>query len=156
MITGKWLILGVFGIALISGVGAWVHRYYRTDEVQKIWGTKTLNLIAHAPLVEAAPPSVTKLSDISRVPGMSNIRYMLGSDFSYFTEGPEPRFTAPFRMLKFTSGGESVQFTFNSDCTAMYDEASNTEAHLVPAAAQNLRLFFDEQFAKQDSGEVLR
>lgn len=146
MNAGKWLILGVFGVALASGIAAWTHRYYRTDEVQRLWGAKRLELIANAPVVEAIPPGGGDAIDITGAKGMLSIRYMLGSDFAYAPLEEKSVETTPHWSLIFRNGDERVRFDFTPDCSLMWTpDPPQSRTQLVPAAAANLRTFFEEQ-----------
>ncbi len=150
MTAGKWLIIGIFGLAVASGLASWVHRYYRADEVRKIWGTKRLDLIANAPHVGSMEPGSLDSIDITAAKGMLSIRYMLSSDFSYAPIAGESIDTLPFWTLSFRNGGELVRFEFTSDCTLMWTQHSPASiTQLVPDAAANLRAFFEEQFPRE-------
>lgn len=157
MNAGKWLIVGIFAVAIGGAVAAWVHRYYRTDAVQALWGEETLDLIANAPRADIARRigvTETARRDATRAKGMLNVRYMLGSDFAYdwaarAGDGP----SAVAWELEFVRGNESVVLDFNEDCTLLHNRKSKQAIHLVEAAATNLRSFFEEQFQASSSGE---
>ena len=147
MNTGKWLILGIFAVALTAGVAAWLNRYYRTDAVQAFWGEKTLDLIANAPSVDVIrSPSTTDFTSLNatRAKGMLNVRYMLGSDFTYDLTGEVPQLetvTFPWR-LKFHGKTDMLVLEFSADCTILRNASMKKSVRLVDAAVPNLRSFF--------------
>jgi hypothetical protein len=152
--AGKWLILSIFGVALAAGVGSWMHRYYRTDEVQRFWGAQTLGMIANSPevdLIVRQGDQEIKRADLSQAKGMLNIRYMLTSDFTYDDlEGGGVKVMVPTPWaLEFRRGPEVLRLGFHHDCTLVFDETGSKSAALVPAAAEHLRIFLDEQVPEE-------
>lgn len=157
MNAGKWVIIGMFAVALLAGSSAWVHRYYQTDEVQPHWGTRRLRLIAGAPQITGIVrlgEGESKRVEITRAKGIINIRHMLGLDVTYDdlgTVGP-PSLSPPLPWaMEFSDGSDSVVFGFSHDCRFVLDEATAESAQLSTAAAANLRSFFDEQFPKESA-----
>ena len=152
MITGKWLILGIFGLAFVAAAAAWVHRYYRTDFVRDRFGTAALQLVESSPQVEAIArygETESGRKDVTRAPGMLNIRHMLGSDFSYPEQEPQ-EMTLPTQWdLIFQDGQKSVTLGFHHDCKAVMLKEGGATATINDAAAQHLRAFFAEQFPQE-------
>ena len=150
MNAGRLLIILTFGIAIAGAAGAWLHRYYQTDEVQRRFGPTTLGLIMRAPQVIAhvrIGEEERSQKDVTRAPGMLNIRHMLASDFSY---GDRQEMMLPTQWsLEFIDGDRRVRFGFHHDCRAAMDETSGSTATVVDEAASNIRSFFAEQFPEE-------
>lgn len=154
MNAGKWLILSIFAVALATGVGSWIHRYYRTDEVQRFWGSETLGMIANASdvdLIVRQGDQELKRANIGQAKGMLNIRYMLTSDFTYQNlEGPSPTVMVPTPWaLEFRKGQQVLRLGFLHDCTQVIDETGTKSATLFPPAAEHLKKFFDEHLPEE-------
>lgn len=158
MNAGKWLIVGIFCVSMATGLGAWAHRYYRTDEVQRLWGAEMLDLIANAPRVEVVRESASGEAarrDATRANGMLNVRYMLGSDFSYeLPPTPSERSVKLPWKLEFQGGAEKLVLEFSDDATIVSNASTGKSVRLVALAAANLRSFLEEQLpsgsAKED------
>lgn len=152
MNAGKWLIVGIFAVAIGSGIASWMHRYYRTDAVQAFWGEQSLDRMANAPKVEAlrlSADSIIDRRDATRGRGMLNVRYMLGSDFAYAWPASEP--AEPFARawgLKFVAATDVFQIEFSGDCLYARQPETGKGIRLVPPAAANLHAFFADLFEK--------
>jgi hypothetical protein len=79
-ITGKYLIIGVFAVALAAAAAAWVARYNATHRVAKFFGPTHVRLIREAPIVEDYGETIRQ---ISTAPGLLHLRTALLEDRSY-------------------------------------------------------------------------
>jgi hypothetical protein len=148
MKTGKLIIVGILGLALAAATAGWMHQYYETDYVQSLWGSEALALIAYAPQVkmisrhEDGGVKAAEETEASRVPGMSNIRYMLGRDFSYETATPEPTVEGqPSWGLEFRSDTNGARLDFSEDCRYVTLNGGKSAMLVEPAAAELLSFF---------------
>jgi len=156
MTTGKVIIVAILGLALVAAITGWVHQYFQTDQIQAVWGPEALELIAYAPKVtvverhDDAEPSERQQFDVSRVPGMSNIRYTLGRDFAYDTMAPASMTAtqSPWR-LEFRNAEQTATLDFSADCGYVTLNGGRS-VKLVEPAAVELRSFFEESMAARD------
>jgi hypothetical protein len=110
-VAGKWIVIGVFGLALAGAVGSWLFRYYATHQAARFWGAKSAILIRDAPQVdfyylvngeatlndadlldELTQPGVCGKVDVSQGRGIVHLRNALVEDrsFDWHTTPKEP------------------------------------------------------------------
>lgn len=101
-VAGKWIVIGVFGLALVGAVGSWLFRYYATHQAARFWGAKSAVLIRDAPQVDfyflvngeatlndadllekLTQPGVCSKVDVSRGRGIVHLRNALLEDRSF-------------------------------------------------------------------------
>jgi len=51
--NGKWVIVGIVGLAIVAAVFSWSYRRRAMRRSMAFWGTEAASLIAHGPRVEA-------------------------------------------------------------------------------------------------------
>ncbi|MDZ4781525.1 MAG: hypothetical protein SGJ19_14845 [Planctomycetia bacterium] len=52
-VSGKWMILTAFGLAIAMSVGAWLFHYRQQHRPMELWGPAAAKLIAHGKEVQA-------------------------------------------------------------------------------------------------------
>jgi hypothetical protein len=110
-ISGKWLIIGIFGLALAAAGGSWLFRYNATHRTAAFWGPEAARLIRDAPqvtlfrepitiaraVVDALPADATESDaragvdqkimdsgiDVSNAHGLAHLRNALLEDRSF-------------------------------------------------------------------------
>lgn len=136
-ISGRVLILTVFGIALALSGGAWWHHYQSTRHSAEFWGVDGARLLVKAPQVELlhlGPPAsdgpqvaglaVTATHDLSDKPGLIHLRSFALTQDAHFdwpgrtsTSATEDR--AWRYALRFADGERALVVLLREDFTAL-------------------------------------
>jgi hypothetical protein len=85
-VTGKYLIIGVFAVALTAAAMSWWIRYDTTHRAAEFWGAEASTLIRDAPhvsLVVNPQKSDKKIIDVSHARGLLHLRSALLEDHSF-------------------------------------------------------------------------
>jgi hypothetical protein len=102
-VSGKLVILGIFGVALLAAGASWWFRYNATHHAAGFWGSKVARLIRDASHVKLqqitrdkdGTDSVKVSRFVSKAPGLTHLRAALLEDSSFEwpatdTEPPSP------------------------------------------------------------------
>jgi len=103
--NGKWVIVGIVGLAILAAAFSWSYRRRAMRRSMAFWGTEAASLIAHGPRVQALrlnPSDATAASDdqeripfdsrrfaviqrrdMSRARGLTHLRQSLLEDASF-------------------------------------------------------------------------
>jgi len=169
--TGKFVIIGILGLAIVAASGSWLFRYGATHRTARFWGPETVRLIRDAPKVTFdltdTPPVPLKhrgegAIDVSRAHGLAHLRNALLEDRNFEwpkQEGDWPRQKNPmYWWLEFEdpAAGKSVVIWFSQDCvqatrTQLPDGSSEVTTISTKPIASGLREIFAE-FATQQTG----
>jgi hypothetical protein len=111
--SGKLLILGIVGLAIVLAGASWWFRYRATHEAAEFWGPRAVRLIRDAPRVvyrdlQTTPPD--RKHDVSSARGLTHLRNALLEDRSF--EWP-----ASNRPLA-TKASKMLEFGFESDASS--------------------------------------
>jgi hypothetical protein len=121
--SGKLVILGIVGVALVGAGASWWYRYEATHRAAEFWGPQAARLIRDAPQVtlqrrQFEPGEI----DISKAQGITHLRNALLENRSYDWPQPEtsvrPQVSMPRWVLIFSdpSTNENVAIQFSDDC----------------------------------------
>lgn len=127
--SGKFVIIGILGLAIVAASGSWLFRYNATHRAARFWGPETAQLIRDAPNVtfyvaDAAQDHLVEPNiDVSNAHGLAHLRNALLEDWNY--EWPSsvdqlPRAAADLGhwWLSFEdpATGKSAVIYFSTDC----------------------------------------
>lgn len=143
--SGKFVIIGILAVAIVSAGISWWYRYSATHRAVQFWGPEGSQLIRDAPHVSlmrfflSTPPT---MRDISKAPGMTHLRNALLEDRSF--QWARVTDAAPKSggwKLEFSdpASGQQVLILFTTDCRG---------AALLGQSETKLRLVSTEPIAK--------
>ena len=87
--SGKFVIIGILGLALVAAGGSWLFRYNATHRAARFWGSETAQLIRDAPKVtffvaDAAQDHLVEPNiDVSSAHGLAHLRNALLEDWNF-------------------------------------------------------------------------
>jgi hypothetical protein len=169
-VAGKWIVIGIFGLALAGAVGSWIFRYYATHRAARFWGTEAARLIRDAPQVDfyylvdgeatlnhadllekLTQPGVCGKVDVSQARGIVHLRNALVEDRS-FDWRASPKEPPPAGwMLRFNDPATKdevwIAFAEAYDFCRLLGEAPGAEIISCEPIADGLQEVFNEYSA---------
>lgn len=153
--AGKLTVVAIVSAAVV--VGGWTvwFQHQRSRAVLAFWGPNAARLISAAPDVEIiaqdSKGSLSAAKDIRQARGIQNIRHALIQNETFLWDTLSDRgLTDGNYQLRFREGSRVaiVIFLATSDEVAL--EGKNERVRLHPAAAKEIKLFCEEQFAESE------
>jgi hypothetical protein len=122
-ISGKLVIIGVLGVAVVGAGASWWFRYNATHRAAEFWGPQAVRLIRDAPQVtlrrlRSKPSEI----DISNAHGITHLRNALLENRSYDWPRLENSLRSQVSMPRWAlifsdpSSNENIAIQFSDDC----------------------------------------
>lgn len=165
-ISGKWLILLIFGTALAMAIFAWSFQYMRGRRVLELYGADAARLIrVDADRIEllqlgrvAAGDESIRIGDeelpvaatidISRARGIIHARQALIEDYSYDWDRSLADCTPQWAyVLRFSHGDRHASAAIDTNCRRLRLLETSAEAPLAEHLVHGMQTFVDEQLA---------
>jgi len=168
----KMLVLGIVLLAVMAGMGAWYHQYFRGDQSLAYWGADFTTVIRHATkvellLVEPANESgqssdllsleiadaaylISEQIDITKTRGLTHARQALVEDASFDWEsGPSNQQLRWQYVLRFTLEGRQTAVALDLESGFACLTHRNNPISLGPKMLAGMKYFLSEQLDKQ-------
>ncbi len=172
-VSGKWIILSFFSVALAMAVSAWAYYYFQQRRPMELWGADTARLILQAPKVEGWRLSVAledpasaegnaqtitvgsqRLTIIERreltdARGLLHFRKGLLNDRCFDWNADVSAATNDWRYgLRFSDGDAQATLLFAPKAQRLRSLESGAEVSIAPIAA-GLEAFLQEHFPEE-------
>jgi hypothetical protein len=168
-VSGKWMILSVFGVGIAMAVAAWTFYYLQQRGPLKFWGSSVALLIKNAPtveawrLVDAEEPAgdskeveiisvgsqrlrIAERKDVSKAPGMSHLRNGFLYDRCFAWDQPAPQEAWSWQYaLRFSDGKSEATVLLAPQAQRIKFLENGQEVSNAPVA-QGYEGFFQEHF----------
>jgi hypothetical protein len=171
-ISGKWLILFIFGTALAMAIFAWSFQYLRGRRVLELYGVDAARLIrVDADRIELLQLDASSTSnefvkigdqelpvvetiEISRVRGILHARQALIEDSSYDWNRSLADCTPNWvYVLRFSHGDRHASAAIDTNCRRLRLLETNAEAPLAEHLVRGMQTFVDEQLKVAEAKE---
>jgi hypothetical protein len=178
-VSGKFVIIGILGLALVAAGGRWLFRYNATHRVVNLWGRNAVQLIRDAPEVnfmqvpqglgdlldpemlheirQLDPKNVT---DISHAHGLAHLRNALLEDQSFNWEPPKGGTSTASWVLKFRNPGTNdeayLAFTTHGERCALLVEGQRPPIVLCEPISKGLLEMFEEFTASKPADSPVK
>lgn len=171
-VSGKWLILGFFAVALVMASSAWAFYFRQQRRPLELWGAEAATLIVQAPQVEAWRLSadvesgipegdrhsiavessrlrIVERRDIASARGLLHFRKGLLNDRCFDWNAKTPAPPDAWRYgLRFNGGGSQATLLFAPDSQRVRLWERGAEVSIAPISA-GLATFLQEQFPEE-------
>lgn len=168
-VSGKWMILGVFGVGIAMAIAAWTYYYFQQRRPLQFWGPSAAQLIMQAPQVEAwrladaaavhdDPAEVQTITlgkqrlrimeakDVSTARGLSHLRYGLMNDRCFAWDAKAPRDAVSWQYaLRFVDGKSQTTLLVAPEAKRVRLLETGAEVSNAPVAEEYFK-FFQEHF----------
>jgi hypothetical protein len=167
-VSGKWMILTAFGLAIAMSIGAWLYHYRQQRRPMELWGAAAARLIAHGKEVQAwrlstseDPVSTDVLEtitfdgqrlhvvdrrEITKARGLVHFRSGLLNANCFDWNAPSPNASPAWQFaLRFTDGEETATMLFAPKAQRLRLLETGAEISIAPIS-EGLETFLKEQF----------
>jgi hypothetical protein len=162
--AGKYVVVGIFGVALIAATAGLAYKYFASQQPIAMWGADGVRTIQSAPkvlllnLAATDSPTETTLQygkqmlqvtgqqDISTAQGLIHHRHFLTEYVSYQnppTAATERRLWT--HALRFQDGAREVTVLFDLQGKRLGNLQTQREVEIIPKIAENWQRFIERQ-----------